>query len=162
MLFRSTRPLVLHTEVTNLPNLSGFLRFGRNLPVVRFSDAFHDLRSVAPAFVERTAPPHREARAQAVIRQIVRRARSRSADGPDENGDAAEQTAPTQGDMFGGVAPVQVTESAPGVGTPDAGDGTPSKPAPHFRSMAPVPGSTRIELDYHDRSDGPRRKATPA
>jgi hypothetical protein len=27
-----TRPLVMPTEVTNLPNLVGFLRFGRNLP----------------------------------------------------------------------------------------------------------------------------------
>ena len=36
-----TRPLVMHTEVTNLPNLQGFLRFGRNLPVVRFQDSYN-------------------------------------------------------------------------------------------------------------------------
>src|SRR3546814_8910499 len=37
-----TRPLVMHTEVTNLPNLSGYLRFGRDLPVVRFADKYND------------------------------------------------------------------------------------------------------------------------
>jgi type IV conjugative transfer system coupling protein TraD len=36
-----TRPLVMHTEVTNLPNLCGYLRFGRNLPVVRFEDSYN-------------------------------------------------------------------------------------------------------------------------
>ena len=47
-----TRPLVMHTEVTNLPNLSGFLRFGLNLPVVRFADRYNDVPSIANAFVE--------------------------------------------------------------------------------------------------------------
>jgi type IV conjugative transfer system coupling protein TraD len=54
-----TRPLVMHTEMTNLPNLSGYLRFGRNLPVVRFADRFNDLPGVAPAFVERERSPER-------------------------------------------------------------------------------------------------------
>lgn len=55
-----TRPLVMHTEVTNLPNLSGFLRFGRNQPVVRFIDTYNRLPDAAPAFVERKGPmrPH--------------------------------------------------------------------------------------------------------
>jgi hypothetical protein len=54
-----TRPLVLHTEVTNLPNLAGYLRFGRNLPVVRFEDSFNAVPSIAAAFEERSAPPVR-------------------------------------------------------------------------------------------------------
>ncbi|MET0238344.1 MAG: type IV secretion system DNA-binding domain-containing protein [Sphingobium sp.] len=54
-----TRPLVLHTEVGNLPNLAGYLRFGRSLPVVRFEDRFSEIRSVAPAFVETVGPPVR-------------------------------------------------------------------------------------------------------
>jgi type IV conjugative transfer system coupling protein TraD len=54
-----TRPLVLHTEVTNLPNLTGYLRFGRNLPVVRFQDIYHAMPSIAAAFEERTDPPVR-------------------------------------------------------------------------------------------------------
>ena len=64
-----TRPLVMHTEVTNLPNLSGYLRFGRNLPVVRFADRFNDLPGVAPAFVERERPPERLA-AEEPVAQI--------------------------------------------------------------------------------------------
>ncbi|UZW57629.1 type IV secretion system DNA-binding domain-containing protein [Sphingobium sp. JS3065] len=54
-----TRPLVMHTEVTNLPNLVGFLRFGRNLPVVRFTDRYNALPSPQAAFVERLVPPVR-------------------------------------------------------------------------------------------------------
>lgn len=54
-----TRPLVMHTEVTNLPNLAGFLRFGRNLPVVRFTDSYNILPSPQAAFVERLVPPVR-------------------------------------------------------------------------------------------------------
>ncbi|PBN43503.1 type IV secretion system DNA-binding domain-containing protein [Sphingobium sp. D43FB] len=62
-----TRPLAMHTEVTNLPNLSGFLRFGRDLPVVRFSDRYNEIPSVAPAFIERTQPPIRLPLADEII-----------------------------------------------------------------------------------------------
>lgn len=54
-----TRPLVMHTEVTNLPNLSGYLRFGRNLPVVQFQDSYNRVPSICVAFEERTTPPIR-------------------------------------------------------------------------------------------------------
>lgn len=54
-----TRPLVMHTEVTNLPNLVGYLRFGRNLPVVRFEDRYNTVPSASIAFKERTVPPVR-------------------------------------------------------------------------------------------------------
>ena len=54
-----TRPLVMHTEVTNLPNLAGYLRFGRNLPVVRFVDRYNGLPTNEPAFAEKTTPPLR-------------------------------------------------------------------------------------------------------
>lgn len=59
-----TRPLVMHTEVTNLPNLSGYLRFGRNLPVVRFEDSYNKAPSITVAFEERTAPPVRLGRGE--------------------------------------------------------------------------------------------------
>jgi type IV conjugative transfer system coupling protein TraD len=52
-----TRPLVMHTEVTNLPNLVGYLRFGRDLPVVRFEDSFHKVASIAVAFEEKLDAP---------------------------------------------------------------------------------------------------------
>jgi type IV conjugative transfer system coupling protein TraD len=54
-----TRPLVMHTEVTNLPNLCGYLRFGRNLPVIRFEDSYNREPSICGAFEERTTPPLR-------------------------------------------------------------------------------------------------------
>jgi type IV conjugative transfer system coupling protein TraD len=54
-----TRPLVMHTEVTNLPNLTGYLRFGRDLPVLRFVDSYHDLPTLCPAFLERIQPVRR-------------------------------------------------------------------------------------------------------
>ncbi len=54
-----TRPLVMRTEVTNLPNLAGFLRFGRNLPVVHFQDDYNSAPSISVAFKERTDPPLR-------------------------------------------------------------------------------------------------------
>jgi type IV conjugative transfer system coupling protein TraD len=62
-----TRPLVMHTEVTNLPNLTGFLRFGRNLPVVRFEDRYNNLSTVTAAYVERLAPPFRHPLADELV-----------------------------------------------------------------------------------------------
>ncbi len=62
-----TRPLVMHTEVTNLPNLSGFLRFGRDLPVVRFKDSYNSLPTIVPAFIERTTQPVRLPLADEII-----------------------------------------------------------------------------------------------
>jgi hypothetical protein len=54
-----TRPLVMHTEVTNLPNMAGFLRFGRNLPVIRFQDIYNKVPGRQAAFVERRDPARR-------------------------------------------------------------------------------------------------------
>jgi hypothetical protein len=156
-----TRPLVLHTEVTNLPNLSGFLRFGRNLPVVRFSDDFHNLPTVTPAFVERTVPPHREARANAVIRENGNRARSNPTAIADDLEEASVDPCPEQGEMFEELPTVQGSEAPVGTGSQTPAESS-QKPARSFRSMAPMPGSIRVELDYHDRTDGPRHKATPA
>src|SRR3546814_13719679 len=56
-----TRPLVMHTEVTNLPNLMGYLRFGRSLPVVRFEDSYNKVASIGEAFEERGNAPIRMA-----------------------------------------------------------------------------------------------------
>jgi type IV conjugative transfer system coupling protein TraD len=51
-----TRPLVLPTEIVNLPNLTGYLRFGRDLPVVKFKDRYRVGKTFYPAFAERTKP----------------------------------------------------------------------------------------------------------
>lgn len=73
-----TRPLVMHTEVTNLPNLTGFLRFGRNLPVVRFEDTYNEVPTIARAFVERTEPAFRHPTAGHLVR--IARAESKLKD----------------------------------------------------------------------------------
>lgn len=62
-----TRPLVLPTEIQNLPNLSGYLRFGRDLPVARFKDEYRSIPAAAEAFVERTRPPTRLPIGQAML-----------------------------------------------------------------------------------------------
>jgi type IV conjugative transfer system coupling protein TraD len=49
-----TRLLVLHTEVGNLPDLAGYLRFGRSLPAVRFEDRYHVANVREPAFGDQT------------------------------------------------------------------------------------------------------------
>jgi type IV conjugative transfer system coupling protein TraD len=54
-----TRPLVMPTEVINLPNLTGYLRFGRDLPVIRFRDRYRHAQTTQPGFVDRTAEPIR-------------------------------------------------------------------------------------------------------
>jgi len=87
-----TRPLVMHTEVTNLPNLVGYLRFGRDLPVVRFEDSFHKVPSVAPAFEEKLDPPvrlavHEEAGAPDIVTAEV--------PGSPKRGSAKRRSVPT-------------------------------------------------------------------
>lgn len=51
-----TRPLVMPTEIVNLPNFTGYLRFGRDLPVIRFTDRYHPGQVIAPGYVDRTEP----------------------------------------------------------------------------------------------------------
>lgn len=51
-----TRPLVMPTEIVNLPNLTGYLRFGRDLPVIRFKDCYRPGKAGEPGFVARSLP----------------------------------------------------------------------------------------------------------
>ncbi|MDE1916742.1 MAG: type IV secretion system DNA-binding domain-containing protein [Sphingomonadales bacterium] len=81
-----TRPLVMHTEVTNLPNLSGFLRFGRNQPVVRFTDSYNTVVDIAAGFVERGGPPRCHATAQQLIKLAQAESRLRDAVDREEGG----------------------------------------------------------------------------
>ena len=168
-----TRPLVLHTEVTNLPNLSGFLRFGRNLPVVRFTDDYHELPALAPAFVERTTPPVRGDAGKLAIRQIRATERGRDAAAKAQKvrgsrggkGDIDPESSSAQVDMFDladNADDQQAVSAGPRVDADrqEVQDDVPE--TAHVRMLAPAQGSSRIELDYHDRRDGPRHKAKPA
>jgi type IV conjugative transfer system coupling protein TraD len=183
-----TRPLVMHTEVTNLANLSGYLRFGRNLPVVRFTDSFNPIASVCPAFVERSDPPirlkagqeiiaalrtAREARAAAKKKEAAARAAGQQ--GTAQPPPSAPQPDTRQGDMFGpGYPPDDMPP--PFIGDDEDGDPFPdnetdaagSAPRPPARTEGPIAflgasrGRMNVPLDAHDRSSGPRDPARPA
>jgi type IV conjugative transfer system coupling protein TraD len=149
-----TRPLVMHTEVTNLPNLSGFLRFGRDLPVVRFEDTFNTVPTIAEGFVERAGPPVRDTEGQAAIA-------STSGDETDEGMSSSieEDVAAAQnGRRTAEVA----TPRAKGDPAATALDQQPAVPPLRAAILAPVRGKVRIDLDVYDRENGPAHQARPA
>jgi type IV conjugative transfer system coupling protein TraD len=149
-----TRPLVMHTEVTNLPNLTGFLRFGRNLPVLRFQDRYNALPTRFPAFVERTEP----------VERITERAASSS------GGSSSSQPKENSGSSAG------IRRKRPaGDATGPGGDTSPTLPfdaatvasdqgaaqngtGPKVILMGRRSGGLR----QHDRSQGDRNPARPA
>ena len=144
-----TRPLVMHTEVTNLPNLCGYLRFGRSLPVVRFKDRLHKLPSIAVAFEERTEEAIRidlqdpraaakAPKAEAKPRPPVSRPRKRSAKDP------------------GPELPLE--PPAPPAKT-DEGKADGPKPPPETRLLGKPSG---FSLRQHGRRGGHRDDARPA
>ena len=179
-----TRPLVLHTEVTNLPNLTGFLRFGRNLPVVRFEDKFNTVATVAEGFIERDTPPVRDSGGTAIIAAIhaepetkppTSAAPQRRKRGAKASGDSTPPE--PQSELFAqppeNEAPDDVG-AVPDIGAAATDDGMPSPVEPAAGGPAdaarPVQdftlgarrGHRRIEVDVYDRTDGPVRKARPA
>ncbi|CAN5494688.1 type IV conjugative transfer system coupling protein TraD [soil metagenome] len=157
-----TRPLVMHTEVTNLPNLSGFLRFGRNLPVVRFADSFNTVATIAEGFIERLAPPERDtdgtilvtaSHANEGVQDPAPKARSRRSPPLKSPGlfDSDKPIA-ARADSSGDAAPPDVPDAVPAART------APASP----EMLAPAKGRIRIEVDVYDRKDGPARRANPA
>lgn len=168
-----TRPLVMHTEVTNLPNLSGFLRFGRNLPVVRFEDSFNEVPPASAAFVERTEPAVRLpqaqelvklARAEARVREELEREKKEGRAKPRQGtGKTSAKTprAPAQPGLF------QEELSAPATADVDtilgANEGEMPIPASKaWEMLAARQGNIKSALVQHGRADGPREPARPA
>jgi hypothetical protein len=163
-----TRPLVMHTEVTNLPNLSGYLRFGRNLPVVRFDDRFNTVATVAEGFIERTTPPLRDTDGKVIIaeihadadaRQAAEQPRTdakadRPAAKPDPEPDLFTQS--PEGDTPAAPAPESPVPE-PVAEAPDGGD-----TVRQDFTLAPRRGRQRIEIAVYDRENGPAKKAQPA
>lgn len=145
-----TRPLVMDTEVNHLPNLTGFLRFGRNLPVVRFTDRFNPLPTVAPAFVERIEPPKRLPLGKAIISQAWARrralqaqkaaARQEQAPVPPAAPDASPSPGTGQGDLFSGQKKPPTADEV--IGAPD-----PEEAAPHEEAFGPP---EHVEPDMAD------------
>jgi hypothetical protein len=155
-----TRPLVMHTEVTNLPNLVGYLRFGRSLPVVRFIDSYNKLPSIAVAFAERIAPPVRlspqldgeGALTKAAPKRGARPTRRKSS----SSSHATAEIPPEQEEAgFGGVdAP------APNAVMPRNDGESQAPPVPPPLELFGKPAGFR--LSQHARHDGARNRATPA
>jgi type IV conjugative transfer system coupling protein TraD len=143
-----TRPLVMHTEVTNLPNLAGYLRFGRSLPVVRFEDSFSALPSIALAFEERLTPPLHLKTDQPKATSPRRR------------------KAPAKSQPQLPLPPSP--ESSPA--TNDTGDppSVPAPPEPLPETPPPAPPialygrPSGFRLQQHGRKDGDRSSARPA
>jgi len=148
-----TRPLVMHTEVTNLPNLSGFLRFGRNLPVVRFADTFNTVPSIAEGFVERDTPPERDTGGITSAAKEGPRGRSNA---------TAEREPDVQPNLF-----ISTPEEIPAT---DIASKTETKPTSKTEAqagalpqmLAPIRGGIKVDLNVFDRENGPVHQARPA
>jgi type IV conjugative transfer system coupling protein TraD len=161
-----TRPLVMHTEVTNLPNLSGFLRFGRDLPVVRFSDRYNEIPSVAPAFIERTQPPirlsladeiigsHREAAAKGGTGR-ARTPRKRKQDGTPSTM-ATNEAEPQR------ASPELPLTTVADAATPRQPRGSQAAPAKPTTMLGPKAGAHTVPLFRHGRVDDTPDEAEPA
>jgi type IV conjugative transfer system coupling protein TraD len=163
-----TRPLVMHTEVTNLPNLSGFLRFGRDLPVIRFADRFNPIANVAPAFVERTKPPIRLPLAD----EIIQAARSAAQEQAPQSGQPGCRSRTKAARESGSAPPPpnapgsetsrpelplgQMPEASP----PDRKRETPASPSPSM--LGARAGARTVPLLSHGRVNETPGEADPA
>jgi type IV conjugative transfer system coupling protein TraD len=145
-----TRPLVMQTEVTNLPNLSGYLRFGRNLPVVRFKDRLHNLPSIAVAFEERT-----EAAFRIDLPEPQRPPKALKAEPAKAKPTAPRSRRPIAKDA-GPQLPLE--PPAPPAQTAEGKQEGP-KPAPETRLLGKPSG---FSLRQHGRRGGDRDEARPA
>lgn len=175
-----TRPLVLSTEVTNLPNLVGFLRFGRNLPVVRFDSRFNSVPSLGPAFLERTTPPmqidkagmlvriaHAEARVREAMEREATQASAPATQGeikPTKPSAASEPTTrpPPQPDMFTPPSPHIDAQHVEDILLNDENAELPAPARNLWTILAGRQGEIRSDLVQHGRDDGPRERARPA
>jgi hypothetical protein len=154
----------MHTEVTNLPNLSGFLRFGRNLPVVRFADTYNNLPDVAPAFIERQTPPIRLPLGKTIIARAKQDAQAREEAEQRQKREPPPKKTEPQPDLFTPQQP----QPDQGKVEPQKNDAeqqppkTPSQATIDDLLLGAAQGDMRVPLQSHARRDGPREKAKPA
>lgn len=155
-----TRPLVMHTEVTNLPNLSGYLRFGRNLPVVRFDDSYNKVASVAVAYEERIASP---------IRLAVESDGDSNAQAPSAPRTTRAKRRPAVDTPSLPLLEPLISEKSPAPTPPAAAPKVPKPPsdadAAALRSnpeLVLFGRSAGFRLRQHGRRDGDRDEARPA
>ncbi|WP_066519058.1 hypothetical protein [Sphingobium cloacae] len=158
----------MDTEVTNLPNFSGFLRFGRNLPVLRFSDTFNEIRTLCAAFIERTDPPKRLPAGKDIITHVRAAAQARAAaQSGAANPPPPEKPRPTnQPDLFEPGNPLPEPAEQPPPASPDpfepkeggvlsGGEGSDTP----VEASAPVPflGAARGRMSGLSPNDGKMR-----
>lgn len=161
-----TRPLVMHTEVTNLPNLMGYLRFGRSLPVVRFEDSYNKVISLGEAFEERTTAPIRmtarggaapaapmSSSPPAKPRPAPSKRRRTTSDGEDAE---LPLTRPEEPGNVPVAGPEEVVVPPPCDPQDNRDPATPTPPLELFGKSA------GFRLQQHGRHDGARNKARPA
>lgn len=162
-----TRPLVMHTEVTNLPNLSRFLRFGRDLPVVRFKDRYSMLPSIVPAFIERTTQPVRLPLADEII-EASRRATRQGERKPQRRKSTRTAAKPANGDAPGkrSGSSIRVTGSPePPLGPhcrPSRVSGGKKVKVTPPATLGPRAGSRTVPLLRHGRTNDTPGTADPA
>lgn len=160
-----TRPLVMHTEVTNLPNLAGYLRFGRSLPVVRFEDSFNKVASVSAAFEERVAPairldgeldtpPQSPPVPPTPPRPAPPKPKSRKPRIAREEAELPLPPVPSTGAAMGDITPSEGGD--PGEGNTPAGR---AEAAPQLELFGKPAG---FRLRQHGRHHGTRNSARPA
>ncbi len=153
-----TRPLVMHTEVTNLPNLAGYLRFGRDLPVVRFEDSFHKVASIAVAFEEKLDAPVCLAVREQPYPSEPEQLRPEASP---KRSPAKRRNPPTSDSA---VSPMLPLEAEPGSAMPGQQNGKretePAVSAPEPLTLLGKPADFR--LHQHGRHVGARDTARPA
>jgi len=149
-----TRPLVMHTEVTNLPNLVGYLRFGRNLPVVRFEDSYNRQPTISVAFEEREGPPIRLQAESTTEPPSPEPSRDDERRVPvSRRRKAKPQDAAPQLPLAPPLAPDDETSEQ---------RGRPPKRPAGAREFSLLGRPAGFRLHQHDRSGGDRDKAKPA
>ena len=159
-----TRPLVMHTEVTNLPNLMGYLRFGRSLPVVRFEDSYNKVASIGEAFEERgTAPIRMEVPVPSALpvaqtppaKPKTTTAKKRRAT-PADPGEELPLVPPAEG-LDPSMPPTNDEPAPPPADA--AGEERSIDPPPPLELFGKPAG---FRLSQHGRHDGARNTARPA
>ncbi|WP_443971453.1 type IV secretion system DNA-binding domain-containing protein [Sphingobium sp. CR28] len=161
-----TRPLVMHTEVTNLPNLMGYLRFGRSLPVVRFEDSYNKVGSLGEAFEERTTAPIRMPAPEGPAPSVAmsssppqRQKASTSQKGrSNARGQEAELPLSSPEDAADDPVTQEENEAVP-LPCDLRGDPPQSLPRPPLELLGKPAG---FRLRQHSRHDGVRNPARPA
>ncbi|GAA0457802.1 MULTISPECIES: type IV secretion system DNA-binding domain-containing protein [Sphingomonadaceae] len=160
-----TRPLVMHTEVTNLPNLCGYLRFGRNLPVVQFQDSYNRVPSVCVAFEERLSPPARMAIDPLAASEPATQSEPVATRPPAKRRRAHQEEATDELPLAPAVSPAEAQEAPPSdepVTPSSSGSTGDIEPVIVTPQLTLYGRATAFRLKQHGRRDGDRNAADPA